>query len=590
MSSQNNVNTLRLGDYLQVIRRQWVVLVIGLVLGVALAVAYLFVAPKQYQSTAGVLVTPIADTTTGSARNATINLDTEAQLVTGTDVLSAAASALGIPASQAANLVDQVAVSVPPNTDILDITYTDSTPAAAQRGSLAFAQAYLDQRKGSANASISAENKALQDRVTAISTQLQQLTQATAALPANSPDRARNESTISALTSQLSTLGSQQNQLQASIVAPGRIVTQPVLATSPSSPNTIISLAAGIVLGLLAGLGVAYLRNRADDKVRDPEDLFRRTGLPVAAVLSGRLHTDSVSILPPLSADGRGYARLRNLVTTSLMESQRPVLVVAGVRHGGGSVAANLAASLGRSGEKVYLVCADVFGGTAAGLLGDQSAPGLAEVLADEVDLESAMQTVAGIPSLRVLGPGRDPDRADALLQTRSPRKLIDRLVDSRAYVVVEAPATSSSPDAQTLANVAELAVLVVEIGQTGAREVVDACAQFESMGTPVLGAVVARYGKDGEGQPADAVPAEEAGDDRPDSEDDGAVPHSTSPNGTPVAKDQTRLIDRDVVPEPPGRPVEEPRTVPANAGLAEGHRPTDTQLIHPVSRDSSGQ
>jgi Mrp family chromosome partitioning ATPase len=196
------------------------------------------------------------------------------------------------------------------------------------------------------------------------------------------------------------------------------------------------------------------------------------------------------------------------------MHASRPVVVVAGVRHGGGPVAANLAVSLARAGEQVFLVCADVFGGTTAALLGSQPRAGLGEVLAGEIDATTASSTVAGIPHLRVLGAGRDPDRADALLQTRSPRKLIEELLATASYVVIEAPATADSPDAQTLANVAELAVIVVELGQTGAGEVLDACAQFESMGTPVLGAVVARYGKD-------ARPDELVDEDTGDAADD---------------------------------------------------------------------
>ncbi|MGZ4508591.1 MAG: hypothetical protein ACXVX0_15205, partial [Blastococcus sp.] len=68
-----------------------------------------------------------------------------------------------------------------------------------------------------------------------------------------------------------------------------------------------------------------------------------------------------------------------------------------------------------------------------------------------------------------------------------------------------------------TLASGAELAVLVVETGATNARDVVDACAQMESMGTPVLGAVMARYGRDSQRErskgeaavSADGAPAE---------------------------------------------------------------------------------
>jgi Mrp family chromosome partitioning ATPase len=202
-------------------------------------------------------------------------------------------------------------------------------------------------------------------------------------------------------------------------------------------------------------------------------------------------------LLPPLSADGRGYARLRNLVTTSLEESSRRVVLVAGVRRGGGPVAANLAASLARAGEEVYLVCGDVFGSTATAVLGDEPTEGLGEVLAGEREVDDVVRRLPAIPGLRIIGPGRDADRADALLQTRSPRRLIDQLLESGAYVVIEAPPTRDSPDAQTLANVAELAVLVVEAADTSAHDVLDACAQLESVHTAVLGAVIARYGRD---------------------------------------------------------------------------------------------
>ena len=56
----------------------------------------------------------------------------------------------------------------------------------------------------------------------------------------------------------------------------------------------------------------------------------------------------------------------------------------------------------------------------------------------------------------------------------------------------------------------------MVEAGQTAAREVLDACAQFESMGTPVLGAVIARYGSDSD---ADLRPAAVEAEDEDEAE-----------------------------------------------------------------------
>jgi uncharacterized protein involved in exopolysaccharide biosynthesis/MinD-like ATPase involved in chromosome partitioning or flagellar assembly len=560
MQTGTAANGMRLGDYWELLRRQWLIVLVCLALGIGLAVAYIQLAPREYRSTASVLVTA----TDGSAAANTdprvvINLDTEAQLVTSTNTVTAAAETLAIPPD---DLVDRVGVSVPPNTEILDITFTGTTAAEAQKGAKAVADAYLAQRRATAQAALDAENKALQERIDSVNTELAAALKTAAGQAEGSPERARSDATAETLSNQVATLISQQTRVRSETVTPGEIVTQPALPTAPSSPNPLVALGAGVLLGLVAGVGLGARRHRRDDVIRSPEDLFQRTRVPVATVLSDRLHDGAVSVLQPLTADGRGYARLRNLVTTGLEESSRRVVLVAGVRRGGGPVAANLAASLARSGEEVVLVCADVFGHTATALLGDRPSDGLAEVLDQPNSVDGALTRFEGIPSLRILGPGRDIDRADALLQTRSPRKLVDRLLDSASYVVIEAPSTTDSADAQTLANVAELAVLVIESGPTTAREVLDACAQLESVGTPVLGGVIARYGRDSDPeQRRSAAPvvveelpeetdASSAGTDTEPDETDATAAADTV--ATPVADGATPVADETTdEPEP---------------------------------------
>lgn len=541
MQSDEAWNTAKLSDYFVLLRRRWLSILLCLLLGAAAALAYLYVAPKQYSATTSVLVTPTTptDATNASRGVEIINLDTEAQLVTATDTVAGAAKALKVPADQLPTLVSNVGVTVPPNTDILDIAYTGSSPQEAQKGSRAFAQAYLDQRRAGAQADLTAQDKALQQQIDSVNEALAKAIQTSAGLAPGSPDRARADQTASALSSELATLSNQQNQVRSTTVTPGRIVTEPALPTQPSSPNRLIVLAAGAVLGLLLGLGVAALRHRSDDVIRRPEDIFRRTHLPVATVLHSKLRGAEVALAEPLSADGRGYARLRNLVTTSLEHSERRVVLVAGVQRGGGPVAANLAASLARAGEEVFLVCADVFGDTAASLLGGAPSAGLNEVLAGLQSAESAARPVPGVPSLRVLGPGQDPDRADALLQTRGPRQLVDRLLESATYVVIEAPSTTESPDAQTLANVASTAVLVVEADTTSAQDVLDAYAQCESMATPVLGAVFARYGRDVSRKQLDAADATPALSPLAGDEPTRATAPPTGTSGEPDRKDE---------------------------------------------------
>ena len=504
MPSNSAAGAVRLSDYLILIRRQWLVVLVGVLLGTALAAGYLAVAPEKFTARTSVLVTvPTPDTGTNAPRAAEINLDTEAQLLRSTDTVTAAAELLELPTDERGGLADRVTVTVPPNTEILTISYVGPTAREARDGAAAFGKAYLDLRRASAEAGVTAEVEGLKARVESVTAQLKEITEAAERLEEGSPERATLDERIVALNTQLASLANQQTRLQSTPVTPGRIITEANLPGSPSSPDPVLTLVAGLLLGLLGGLGVAALRDRLDDVIRSEQDLERRSTVPAVAVLTEPVDDRHVVLVSGVEHDSRAYGRMRNQVTSSLEGSRRPTVVVTGVRRGCGPVAANLAASLARLGEEVFLLCADAFGRTAEDLLGSRPRDGLAEVLNGTATVERAARSLPGLPTLRVLGPGYDAHQADALLQTTSLRRLVDQLSRSAAYVVIEAPPTALSAAAQTLAPVAEAAILVVDQGVTTSREVADAQAQFTAMRRPVLGAVLATYRTQPASEPA---------------------------------------------------------------------------------------
>jgi capsular polysaccharide biosynthesis protein/Mrp family chromosome partitioning ATPase len=538
-------DSAQLNDYAALLRRQWWLVVLCVVLGVGLGVGYTGLAATQYTSTTSVLVTATGvdeQPTTVAGRVSDINLDTEAQLVTSTEIVGAAADAIGY-AGNPAELVSRVSITVPPNTEILDIGFTATTAPAAQAGAEAFATAYLDNRRKAADATLEASRTSLQARIDDLTSQLQAVSSTIAGLPADSAERAFSEAKASSLNNQIGSLGTQLNQVGATTVTPGRVITSASLPRSPSSPDLALDVVAGALLGLLLGLGLAVLRQRSDRVLRRAGDLERQTGLPVLVELPST-PTGPVELVAPGSTEGRSYARLRNVVTSSLTDGHRVVLV-AGVTRPAGPVAANLAAALARSGEEVVLVCGDVHAPTAADLLAGRTGTGLAEVLAGRAKLAGARRRVADPASLRVLGPGRSPDQAAALLQTGSPRQVVDELLTTARWVVVEAPATTSGADAQTLAGLADLAILVVATEETRDDDVADARAQFESVRTVLLGAVVVRgdrrAGKRGERPAPEPTPAPEPAEAEP-------VQAEQAPHGKRVAR--TRALPEPATPD----------------------------------------
>jgi chain length determinant protein EpsF len=75
---------------------------------------------------------------------------------------------------------------------------------------------------------------------------------------------------------------SQAEQAAARVLSP---------ATEPlgySKPNIKKNMAAALIVGLLAGVGIAYLLEMVDRRVRSAEDLFNAEGIPVLGVMSDR--------------------------------------------------------------------------------------------------------------------------------------------------------------------------------------------------------------------------------------------------------------------------------------------------------------
>jgi len=234
------------------------------------------------------------------------------------------------------------------------------------------------------------------------------------------------------------------------------------------------------------------MQNRWDDRLRGPAELRRRTPIALAGTVPTHLRNDE-TVLALRGPAGRAYARLRNLVSAAFEGRDRRVILVAGVRRGGGHVAANLAASLAQAGETVCLVGADPSVTTALSMPGQEHVAGRTDTVAHAAT-EWSTSLVPGVPNLRVMTLGRDPGDFGMPVQRRWLRELVDGLLNTASYVVVQVPPTTESPDAQSLAPVADLVVLVVEARRTRAREVSEAVAEFDSVRVPVLGAVLVRF------------------------------------------------------------------------------------------------
>src|SRR5215831_1978712 len=498
MNPVQRPDSFEAADYTGVLRRRWWIIVACACIGVVGAFAYVTVAPKSYTATASVNVNPTAadqsNAVAGSRTNgATVNLDTEAQVVTSTAVATSAGKLLHSTLTPY-KLSAQINVTVPPNSSILDISCTASTPTGAANCANDFAKAYLVNRQQSAVNYVQGQLKTLQAQVTQLNSAIAALGTKIGTLPRNSPTRAADvalrasdKSKLNKLTQEYATTNGQLANTNGGSV--NNVATPP---GKPSSPKKSLIIPSGLVLGLLIGLIVAFLVDRCDKRIHSAAHAERVLDLPVLLNLFAGAFGREVSIASPRSKTGQAFTDLAHGVAAALGEGNH-VVFVAGATPGpaGSVVAANLAVTLARTHSEVVLVCANMNSTVAPKLLGLGEGEGLAELIAGNATVRDVVQGPAGMPGLWVITPGADPSLAFYHLQHNTARALTSQLRRDARYVIIEAQAADDGADTFALGEFADAALVTIEVARSTKTDALECVRRLRQLRTPVLGAAV---------------------------------------------------------------------------------------------------
>jgi capsular polysaccharide biosynthesis protein len=498
MNPVQRPDSFEAADYVGVLRRRWWVILALTLVGLIGAFGYVLVAPKAYTATAAVNVIPTAadqsNSVAGSRTSgATVNLDTEAQVVVSTAVATIAGHMMHSTLTPWA-LAQQVSVTVPPNSSILNIACTASTASASATCANDFAKAYLQNRSATAAAYVGGQVKKLQGEVNALNATTATLSTKIATLPSNSPTRAADEATLKSDQGQLSRLTQQLANLsgQSANTDGGALITSATPPGKPSKPKKLLILPAGLVAGLVLGLIVAFLMDRRDRRIHSAKDVERLLDLPVLLDLPSGAFGREVSIASPRSKTGQAFTDLAYSVAAALGEGNH-VIFVSGATPGpaGSVVAANLAVTLARTHSDVVLVCADLNSTVASKLLGLGEGEGLAELVAGNATVRDVVRGPAGMPGLWVITPGADPSLAMYHLQHDTARALTSQLRRDARYVIIEAPAADDGADTFALGEFADAALVTIEADRTSRSEAGDCVRRLRQLRTPILGAAV---------------------------------------------------------------------------------------------------
>ncbi|MEU0518608.1 Wzz/FepE/Etk N-terminal domain-containing protein [Streptosporangium sp. NPDC006007] len=265
-------------DYASLLRRRWPTILTLLVAGVGGGAALIWATPAAYTASAQVLVTPTGlqeqtNQVTNRQREP-LNLDTEAQIAQSAVVARKVQAALKSPPGP-------VEVSVPPNTSVLEISYTAADPNLAAAGAGAYARAYLANRGEAATHALNLQLRALLTKLRQVNASLTTVVATLPGLAAGTAERTMAVQRQSVLSRQAYHLTVTYDALKTIPVTPGSVISDAVAPDRPSAPSLPLHLGSGLMAGLLAGVGLASLRDRLDGGRREAPGVRRMTGLDV---------------------------------------------------------------------------------------------------------------------------------------------------------------------------------------------------------------------------------------------------------------------------------------------------------------------
>lgn len=488
-------------------RRVWVI-----VACVVVFAAGAFVAsarqPDLYAATSQVRVTdPNADAVFTGIQiksDPKREVNTQILVIQSSSIRTCADAALGEQADALENLI----VSGKGETDILLIRAASRSPQVAVDASNAVATCYVDAKRTALVSEFQQRAVELRRKSADLGETMSAIDAEIAADPA-SPNVALLRSEKAGLQDQQQELDQRADEAEVEAAVRGgnvELVDEAELPRRPFTPTPARDALLAGALGLLVGLGLAFLLERLDDKVRveDVDDLIGDSlvlgTIPLLAARRLKHHhlpDTPRTVAKPTSAEAEAFRTVATSLRFSNLGRTKRVIAVTSADAGEGksTVVANLAVALARSGLKVVAVSGDLRRPSLAEFFAlDDSQVGLTSVLLGEVPVTEAVvrTSTADATNLLVLPAGPSPHNPAELLGSTPMQQLLDQLVQGGAdYILIDCPPVLPVSDTLALAQHVDGVIVVCVPGQTKADHLEAACQRLRQIGAEIIGVTI---------------------------------------------------------------------------------------------------
>jgi Mrp family chromosome partitioning ATPase/capsular polysaccharide biosynthesis protein len=487
-------------DYLSVLARRKRLVLCALLIVPTVAVGFALAQQPLYKGTSEVLLghLDLATSLTGiqdssSALQPERVAQTQASLARVPTVAERTLKASGLPDRTVDDFLKSSSVTTAANSDLLEFSVTDPNRRLASRLASTYAREYTGYRRELDTAAIQRARQDVEKRIDE--------------LKARGADRGSLYASLVTNDEKLRTMEALQTS--------NAFVVRTADTAAKVRPQPMRTAILALALGLVLGVGLAFLVEALDTRVRQIDEIGQRLGLFLLARLPGRVrpqHRYSVVMLEnSTGVEAEAFRVLRTNLDLVNREQARTIMITSALEEEGKSeTVANLAVAFARSGRRVALVDLDLRRPTIERFFKLSGRHGITDVAVGSVGLDEALvpvliergfegHSIAAVNgnggrrpgTLEVLPAGTLPDDAGEFVGTHAFGEILRDLSDRVDIVLVDSPALLRVGDGIALSSYVDALLVVVRLNAVRRpilkelRRVLDACP------TPKLGFVV---------------------------------------------------------------------------------------------------
>jgi tyrosine-protein kinase len=490
-----------LGDRLQILwRRKWIVVLMVSLVPLA-TILFSLTREPRYEASAGVLMSrpSLVSALTGTPDPAAYLkperlMQTEAELARAPLVARRTLAAVGLRSTSPDDFLEATSVTPTQNADLLEFKASNRYPRVATRLATEYARQFTRYRDEVDSIAVERARGELATRIS----ELERSGARTGALHRSLLEKQRDLETLAALGNS------------------SPLVVREANKAVQVAPRTALAGVFGLGLGVVLGIGLAFLLEAFDTRVSSVSEVRRRLRLsllgqipkPSPAVES----RDELAVLvDPSSATAEAVRMLRaNIDLINLERQAKSILVTSGVpREWKSTTIANLGVAYAQAGKRVALVDLDVRHPRLDRLFDvAPGQPGLTEVVLGEAKLTAALCKIVfreteATPERRVNGRSRTESALSLLACGSAPPnpgefvgsdrvgQILAELRERFDLILIDSPPLLSSGDALALTANVDGILVVTRLNLVRRATLNEVRRTLEASAAPLLGAAL---------------------------------------------------------------------------------------------------